>query len=622
MKIKKHQDGSQILYTPVFRNESSKENVSTENKNKNNKPNSGNDDFKEQIFSIIKESGLPNDVEAMLSEGTKLLNESESIGYSLIGDSSKGMGQSSKLINLFRLANQIKHNKSLHTSAVARLTTENTGSDVAISDVGSIYVIKDGGLSTISPSSYHKDPSKYSPLTNSQLLNFREKDKSLAFDNTILTNLSGSIGMDKISDHIKGVISSLGTVSSKTRMGKKAEIGLNKIQNDPNLAYKTLTSESHKGFDPKDVSDLNYTVSYIYDSLTDRMKKTLKANTALEGLDPNNSNDVKRFLAKAVIKGSTHDYEEGFEEQEIKDGSDSSSGSGSDKTDEIGYQQQIMSGYGNPVKSILMGRGDHTRALGVDAVNNRIKGSDGKAINLSNSGYAPAEEVYKNSIISNGLSNSGFAYYGGVKIPSKDFDKIIIQTDTGVDTVMLPVDNSGKPNLLLSSQIENVKEKTKNLKDINKIRNIFEEENIPYDENSNDVDYNRIKRGLFLGYKAITSMDEDYFEGNDLDFVETIEKSELKSIIDGVNRGRESGDDFDLNLGTFWNTEGVTGMMYVPLNIDNTDAAISEGRGHQPKKYLNNIDAGQKNMFNTSYNNGLFSGQRKLVTNPDALDQK
>ena len=192
MKIKRYQTGG-IYYTPFSRD-------SIAQQESQNTPSTTTDNKKEEliqkeIINVLKENGLPNDVDYFLSKANTFLRKSQNLG-SLFGGNQETSYDMSDLIRIQSLANRIKHNNSLYQQASKQINDEGAGSEVAITNTGSMYVFdNDNGVKIVSLDTYYENPDKYRILTNSELIRLREEQPELAYNSDILTDLSNTVGM-------------------------------------------------------------------------------------------------------------------------------------------------------------------------------------------------------------------------------------------------------------------------------------------------------------------------------------------------------------------------------------------------------------------------------------------
>jgi argininosuccinate synthase len=114
MKIKKHQAGG-IYYTPFFRESLQQGQQAAASQTTSKSGDSTANQIEKEMISVLKENGLPSDVDYFLSQSEKFLNKANEFGFQ---DSGYGI---TDLIRLQSLANKVKHNKELHTDAIDRI---------------------------------------------------------------------------------------------------------------------------------------------------------------------------------------------------------------------------------------------------------------------------------------------------------------------------------------------------------------------------------------------------------------------------------------------------------------------------------------------------------------------
>lgn len=348
MKIKRHQSGG-IVYTPFFRNSNSQTPASNTTENK------GDNEIQKAIISVLNENGLPNDVDYFLSQANALLADSSSLF------SSGSKYDMSDLIRLHSLANKIKHNNNTYEEAEARLLNEGSGSEVAITNTGGLYVQdKNGKLKTISINSYYENSDKYTLLTNADLMNLREYAPNLAYNSSILNDLRNTVGIKTIVDYIKSTITSFGTTktegsTSSYTIKHKGQIqqGFEQILGGaaPDGIYKVKSknSKSDQGYDPddKDATSLLMATEYLWSTLDARMKNTIRAHVAAEGLNPNSPKDVYKLLISAIQEHTTHsrsyDMDVDYDATASKAINGGASG-GSEQMTQLTYLEQVANG--------------------------------------------------------------------------------------------------------------------------------------------------------------------------------------------------------------------------------------------------------------------------------------
>lgn len=346
MKIKKYQTGG-IYYTPFFRDSVIPQAESQNYTRTTSKEDKEDSLIQKEIISVLKENGLPNDVDYFLEKANRFLNKSRNLG-TIFNSGKNSSYDMSDLIKITSLANRVKYNNGLHEQATKQIIDEGSGSEVAITNTGNLYVLDEKeGLKTITLDTYYKNPNKYVALTNSELLQFRETHPQLAYNSTILSDLSGTVGMKSIVDYVKSTISSFGTNKSsnqfdryttkqkgKIEQGFEQLLGFDSPEGIYNVTTKTVSSD--QGYN--DEESLNAAVNYLYKTLPGNMKNVLRANATAEGLNPNSAKDVQHLLAMAIQEHTSHSREV---EQSIDYDSTASKAAGTNGTDGSGKFEDL-----------------------------------------------------------------------------------------------------------------------------------------------------------------------------------------------------------------------------------------------------------------------------------------
>lgn len=450
MKIKRYQTGG-IYYTPFFRDsvtQAESQNTNT-NSNVNSKETKDSELIQKEIINVLKENGLPNDVDYFLSKADAFLKKSQNLG-SLFNAGQTPSYDMSDLIRLQSLANRIKHNNELHTQASQQIIKEGSGSEVAITNTGNLYVLdEDEGIKTIGLDAYHKNPNQYRVLTNSELIQLREEQPELAYNGTILTDLANTVGMKSIVEYVKSTISSFGTNKSAnqfdrytTKQKGQIERGFEQLLgfDSPDGVYKgtVSTTTSDQGY--SDEKSLDVAINYLYRTLPGNMKNVLKANAAAEGLDPNNIKDVQNLLTMAIVEHTNHS-------REIKQTLDydatasQSSGSGDPKArwEEMTREEMITTGNGGVEYTPVTISSSKSRS-GI-----RILAQPyGKPLDTSGKqiGMGTIRDIFgeKDRIGSSVALNS--VTYGNKILSENDLDYIVYDGVSNLERAYLPIDQN------------------------------------------------------------------------------------------------------------------------------------------------------------------------------------
>ena len=129
MFIKKYQVGG-IAYTPFIpqsaaQTASTSDGTSSSNSKTSKETSSKKAALEDDIINILKENGIPSDVNAFLQVANSFLSRSTSLSNStLFGGTDDGYSMGD-LIRLQKYANEIKFNKEKYDDAVNNLNEEN-----------------------------------------------------------------------------------------------------------------------------------------------------------------------------------------------------------------------------------------------------------------------------------------------------------------------------------------------------------------------------------------------------------------------------------------------------------------------------------------------------------------
>lgn len=446
MKIKRYQNGG-ISYTPFFRDAAEPTQVATQtSKTSENKEEQL---IQKEIINVLKENGLPNDVDYFLDRANSFLRKSQNLGELFVSGQSNQYDMSD-LIRLQSLANRIKHNNELHETASEQIIKEGSGSEVAISNEGSLYVYnKDGSIKTISADTYYKNPQKYQALTNSQLIHLREERPELAYNNSILTDLSNTVGMKSIVDYVKATIGAFGTNKSSNQFDRYTSKYQNKIEkgfeqllgfNGPDGIYKVTesTSSSNQGYHDKESLDL--AVNYLYKTLPQNMKNVLRAQAAAEGFNPSNPEDVKRLLQIAVVEHTNHSVENtqalDYDSTASKAGSGSSGGT--DKDVNRSSLETIAAGRVVDPKIAVLSTSDAKGGLEIVTRDYPLQDKNGTQVTQNT-----LKNVLDKAEIGN-IVDKNSIFFGDQRISDIDLNRIVWDGSSSLSRMWLPKDRDAE----------------------------------------------------------------------------------------------------------------------------------------------------------------------------------
>ena len=345
MYIRKYQIGG-IAYTPFIPTSATPQTKesSTGGTTKITTKDSKKAALEDDIINILKENGIPSDVNAFLSMASSFLNKSSSLSSTSLFGGSNDDYSMNDLIRLQAKANEIKFNKEKYNDAVANLNDENAWSDYAMDTVGNFYAINSDGklikksASDVSKFAKGESDEEFQLLTYSQLTGLREN--GLAFNTDILRDLENAYGKQSESTEIIKQIKDFSTnklegVTSKSAAANKGmEIFSSLMEDGPDGYYK-FTSEDQ-------VKNENAAASLIWSQIGSVTKNGIKRDIALRGGDPNSRTEQLNEIKRRIYSYAEMSYSVNFDSATTKAANGSGSGSeGSEQLTEDNYLQMI-----------------------------------------------------------------------------------------------------------------------------------------------------------------------------------------------------------------------------------------------------------------------------------------
>lgn len=601
MKIQKYQYGAS--YTPISREVMGQSQVlpatSPSSEKKDDKL------IEQEIIKVLGENGIPTDVDYFLSQAHSFLQDSTNIF------SGKKTNTMSQLIRLKSLANRLQHNNALYKNATGRIKVENTGSDVAISNDGNLYVYDGESVKKVTPTDYSKNPEEYQVLTNAELIHLRERDPNLKFDESILHDLSNSIGMNSIMEQVIGVIKKFGISTQKgytVKAGGQVQRGLEALMSlGPDGFYEIETSDS------KAAQDINSAIIYLYKNLNTNAKNVLRATTAAEGLNPNDVNDVTRILKEALFEHTNTS----IKVNAIKDPTKGSgSGSGGSQIKEVWGDFVTKDGGSYRNTNIVMPGGNVS--FNVPAKHyNFIEGKENTAIDNVTLG----DESF-NNLISKGLIDTRrTSYIGDLPIDNMAFaGKDIIVDNTRGGTVMyLPIKQDGELDLSMMKQMSEIQDQIikSRITNAEAKKKIWEDNGFTYNEALDvGVPINETL-GRYWTQVAYTSTAADSFKNKDLKYssmLSPVDDSVIENLGSAYNLNPNNKHKSKVDLTAGWFGKSYQGMLFIPMQDNQNEVLVAGGAAYMPKPNTDVIKARQDAVRlggGYDYGTGLYN--RNLV---------
>lgn len=464
----------------------------------------------DKIIDIVKQNGLPNDVNVFLKQVGDFLTQSSNLSsaYLFGGDQDYSLSQ---VLQIQSMANEVRHNNELYKQAYQNIESEDIGSSLAINTNGLLYVIDaNGKLNTVSINDF--DQEKHRALTNSELMGLRTDPKNfgLAMNTTILSDLQYSKGLKSVTDYIRTTVSAFENNSSGRYITKDEESIRKGIEaltgTGPNGYYKYSSTVK--------IEDMNKAISFLYSTLDDEMKNRLRAESIRYGMKPNEF--VKQFIQQSLNEYNEIDTDVDFDESATeydptgrkKGGSGNSSGTM--VTDTLGEAYSTGQGFAPPHYTVFMTSNSGVPMYALTQNMGPIQTSDGsKAF-----GNANVEDVLTNSagLPLMGLDKNAITF-GDIPVDWIDVSKLVYDSSSELNRVWLPYINDGgkiRPNFALIKRIDELNElyingDKKTIMNPGQINSIIGREGLYYDEKTGKI----VAKDTmpFISFGAIASND-------------------------------------------------------------------------------------------------------------------
>ena len=210
MKIKSLQGGGLLTFTPFIespttgtsRNYSLKESSKSDSGPKNSTGILDDEIYKE----LVNKGGLMNDVDYLVQK----LHSLQSAVVNPFMDSSN----SSSALKMISEINRLRQSNEIWKEANRSARSQNSLGEIAVGHSGEVFIKNnDNKIQAISASEYKKRRDSVRLLTNAELLHERNQNPFLVGNDNISSVVGSSVGLNKITDHIKGIISAFGTTS-------------------------------------------------------------------------------------------------------------------------------------------------------------------------------------------------------------------------------------------------------------------------------------------------------------------------------------------------------------------------------------------------------------------------
>lgn len=557
------------------------------------------DKLDKAIIDLVQANGLQNDVDYTLGEAKRFLaqmNDPLAIG---------GANKMGTLIKLQSLVNRVKRNKESYNEAVKKVNSEGAGSEVAMTSTGQIYAYDTNGeIKTISATKLADNPDQYQALTNSQLLELRERMPNLAFTSTITNDLQDTIGMKSLMNYVNGLIAEFGENTNENKNSRYTqkergmiERGFEQILGgvSPDGVYEVNTSNkaSNTGYSSKE--EFSAALNYLYKALPKNMRNVLTARTAVEGGDPTKAGDVMGVLASALMENTKHivSNEINLNYKGARKDAKSGSGDGSKSMSTKTFGESVLGNYGTPrTGQIVLPGGEigmNLRSWHYDLRDFKNNTALPNVSNLANT----TRQLQGHGI----FDSSAKIYFGNKPIDAAVESKnILIDNTKGMDVVYLPVNSNGEIDfsvLELMGQVQN-EISEKHIEDVASLKKIWNDNGFEYDESTGIAKppHMSVKKfAVQTGYTSNDGVDKSKLKDNQ--FLNEMPLSNLMQIQGIFNTDPLNKEYGKVNLDLVGWTNAYYGMVFIPLAENELQTRIAGGTAFQPKNDIDDIKARQ-----------------------------
>ena len=456
MKIKSLQGGGLLTFTPFIespttgtsRNYSLKESSKSDSGPKNSTGILDDEIYKE----LVNKGGLMNDVDYLVQK----LHSLQSAVVNPFMDSSN----SSSALKMISEINRLRQSNEIWKEAKRFARSQDSLGEIAVGHSGEVFIKNnDNKIQAISASEYKKRRDSVRLLTNAELLHERNQNPFLVGNDNISSVVGSSVGLTKITDHIKGIISAFGTTSfsdEKTYTKAQADeirkqlgqsVGqtpsreqmeslqvLNSIIDSPgDYAKVKLEKSTERGQAMK-------AARYIWSTLGSAAQNKLRVTAIASGVD--NPVELILDMISNQTDESTGTTVTPVDEKTAKGGSGSESEDGKPQIKNMTQFQMFFKQSLNGVWTDFMMNDPKIGSLFRGAV-----GSKGPLVDKNDDpiGTIKLSEVLTNHQY-NSLVDTSKIYLGDNKVSSEDLNNIIYNSAEDSGIIFVPTKSDGSPD--------------------------------------------------------------------------------------------------------------------------------------------------------------------------------
>ena len=571
MKIKQYQSGG-IVYLPTSNRREAAQTAA-----------SSSDDskvpgFTKELIALVKENGLDSDVSTFLKQVERTLD--------LANDPTGQNLSMREILKVQRLASQVATNYKDYEKARTSLDEQDAWGEMATDKRGYLYVQNQdtGKIETVSHSSYIENPEKYLALTNEDVLNIRRADPTMAYRMDILDNISSAVGMKTITDYAKGLIKEFGKTSITGYSEKQAEkirSGLEHIVAGDLGDFRGILTAGPDGIykvsSEATIADtgIKEALNYLVSTLPRNYQNTLGAKATVEGYSP------EAMLMQMMYYNTDRTLSADYDQTASKDAGYSDAGkTPSEQLTENTYLERIAQTRDLPSTEVYI----VPKANQVDEKSQlvTVAWNAGQLIDKNGNGITEHLNLSsaKGKVEAIKAADSNSITFGNQLVDPEDIKKIIWDGSSELAVVELPYKNEGGRIVPDFEALSSFNDLQKFIRDSqpsaleinNYISRNFSQSEVTYDSSTNSLIFSPTKMMKFLTFSGIASDDTMKIEDSSKNYLEKMDSSKGKYIVDiynnNVQYGKENPTKYDRpdkSIGKAGKKGFYRGNVYMPI---------------------------------------------------------
>lgn len=554
--------------------------------------------FADKIIDMVKSEGIDSDVSNFLNKVSMTLDmASDPTGENL---------SMREILNLAKEASLVTTNYKDYGKARESLDKEGAWGEVAINSHGQIYVLDNDTkkIKTVSVSDYKENSDKYVALNNEDLMTQRRSNSALAYNNTILDDLSGVVGMESIINGLQTTIDKFQTTDITgfaSKQGTDIKAGMENIVNGilsngntlqgaivagPDGVYKISEKSTYAD------THLKEALNYLIRQMPKAHVQMLTAKAAVEGYDPN------ALLLEMLAANTERTISATYEDTTTKASGMKGSSAGSNEaltTDTLA--NEFAKGDLSETTAFISPRAarvSDTAAMAIKAWNGgQMVTSEGKGIEMNNlAEIMPHVEQLK-------ACNTSTVFFGNQRVDRQDIASIVWDGSSLIKREALPVKyENGEmvPDFDLLIKVNEVNKWISENSGVTKMEindklKELQGAGVEFDEQSGQFKITNV--GYFASFSGYASDDILDLKKSEA-FIEKLPRSEglkLKEVFNNYIRYGKSNPGKKEHVKNDYNTAGARsiylGNIYIPIE-DPIQGFLMTNKQIRPKDEFRN----------------------------------